>query len=159
MPIPGSTPFPHDEIERNLDGVESHDDAASRNEAFVMAADFVQIYLRWLLLGREDHPTERSDRPHDFARGVGKRAIASAWVVAPQLLQGQSLRAVARKLGVSKSELGRLSVAFGDHFCIHSRGQMQATIKRHRGQRPRTLAAVYRAKVMSPPAGSQERTK
>lgn len=152
MPISGSTPFPFDEIERSLDGASAED---VRDEAFAMASSILQIYLQWLLLGREDHPTERSDRPHDPVRVTGKRAFVLAWVVAPQLLQGQSLRAVARSLGMSKSELNRLSIAFSHRFGVYSRGQMQATVRRHRGQRPSTLAAVYRAKVMSPPAGSQ----
>lgn len=154
MPIQGSTPFPHDEVERNLGEAAEAD---VRSAAFAMGAEFVTLYLRWLLLGREDHPSERSDRPHDIARAIGKRAISSAWVVAPHLLGGQSLRAIARRFGMSKSELGRLSIAFGEHFCIHSRGQMQSTKCRKDG-RPRSLAAVYRSKVMSPPAG-QEKAK
>ena len=155
IPTGGCTSFPFDAIDRNLDGADEH----VRDAAFAMGAEFVTIYLRWLLLGSEDHPSERSDRPHDIARIVGKRAIASAWVVAPHLLNGESLRAIARKHRISKSQMNRLSIAFGNHFCIYSRAQSDTTIRKQRGKHARSLAAVYRSKVMSPPAGSTDKPK
>jgi hypothetical protein len=60
------------------------------------------------------------------AEYVGRRAIAFAWVMNPELFEGKSITAVANALGVSKQVLSRDSSTVSKKFGIENRGQAHA---------------------------------
>jgi hypothetical protein len=54
---------------------------------------------------------------------IGRRAIAFAWVMNPELFEGKSLTQLADVLGLDKQSLSKLSAAVTRKFGIHNRGQ------------------------------------
>lgn len=54
---------------------------------------------------------------------VGRRAIALAWVLRPEIFNGQSLSALAAQLGTKKMNLSRWTAEFSRVFHLRNRGQ------------------------------------
>lgn len=152
MPNPeGISPFPYDEIDKDLGEAAKAD---ARDAAFNMAAEFASVYLRWLILGPEGKSVRHRGTAQQIAAAIAKRAIVSAWVINPTLLRGQSLRAIAKGYGMSRTHLSEMAVAFGDQFGVHGRGQMPVYVRKGYSKRPQSVAKLYRTKIMSAPAGA-----
>lgn len=66
-----------------------------------------------------------SSHRHDaaFDLFVGRRTIGLAWVLFPELLEGQSLSKIAERLGVTRASLSRYTAQATRIFGVRSRGQ------------------------------------
>jgi len=60
------------------------------------------------------------------AQYIGRRAIALAWVMNPELFEGKSITEVAATLGLPKQILSKASAAASLKFGIQNRGQAHA---------------------------------
>ena len=54
---------------------------------------------------------------------IGRRAIALAWVMRPELFDGQSLTAISTSLGLHKVAMSIHSADFSKRFRVRNRGQ------------------------------------
>ncbi|MGN6556257.1 MAG: hypothetical protein ACTHLW_21305 [Verrucomicrobiota bacterium] len=77
---------------------------------YALLADVLREILTWLVKGKE-------------LKIVGKRAVALAWVVNPDLLDSKSMRSMARQLGLSRGVLCRETGEASRVFKIRNRAQ------------------------------------
>lgn len=67
-----------------------------------------------------------SSSRHDaaFDLFVGRRTIGLAWVMFPELFEGESLAVIAERLGVTRAALSRYTAQATRTFGVRSRGQV-----------------------------------
>lgn len=118
-----SEDFPYDEIDARLNQqARESDDAKVEARAREIASQLLGEYIVWLL--RRDIPNAQKGRPYCIKR-IGKRVIASAWVLRPDQFEGKSLRSIAKIPAVQsqRSQLSEYVLEFSDRFGFRGRGQ------------------------------------
>jgi hypothetical protein len=105
--------FDWDELYTCLGEATDHDEQIKQR----LAAGVREIF-QWVL------STNINNR--NAAEFVGRRAIAFAWVMNPELFEGKSITAVASALGLSKQILSKASSEASRKFGIENRGQAHA---------------------------------
>lgn len=81
---------------------------------FALMGTVLAEFMRWIVKGN------RLDL-------IGRRAVALAWVVNPELLEGESLRKLAKRVMCLPVRLHQLSGEASREFGVRNRGQAQAS--------------------------------
>lgn len=114
----GATEFPMDEVIRRLDG-ESDNMGSEQQQASdsteVDAAKAIQMLLQWVSKCKA-----RDSRAITY---VGKRAIAAAWVINPDLFGNAPGHMVAKSFGISCMKFSWMTAEFSRQFGIRNRFQ------------------------------------
>ena len=96
--------FPFHEVFADLDGERTPDGER--------AAEAMRQLMAWVVAGR---PTQTH---------ITARALAMAWIVRPDAVDGKSLNQVAKSVGISPDVMHRASADFSRTFGIRNRGQL-----------------------------------
>lgn len=81
-------------------------------------AEAVRQVFQWML--------SNNINKKNAAEFIGRRAVAFAWVMNPELFEGKSMTAVAASLGLPKQILSKASSEASREFGIQNRGQAHA---------------------------------
>ena len=129
-----TTDFPFAEIERALN--ESQEIAGPETRGELLSA--LRMFLERVVDIRSLHSSAAS-------RAVGRRIIALAWVVSPQMFSGISLSTLAARLEISKQCLSKYSAELSARFGIENAAQQRGRSGGHR----------KRLRKKDPPDGSE----
>ena len=102
--------FPYATVFADLDG-DQHSDP-------MRAAEALRQLLSWVV-SVKGHPDK-------MRRHVCARALAMAWTINPDMLNGQSLNGVARRFGISSDVMHRASSDFSKSFGVRNHAQSRA---------------------------------
>lgn len=102
--------FDYDAVDRALGSKVEEMDA----ESVAQLAKALTVILQWLCEVQLDKDSDRA---------MGRRAMAMAWVVNPNLFGGMSLSELAEVLGTHKMNLSRHASDFSRLFHVRNRGQ------------------------------------
>jgi len=105
--------FPMEAMIRHLDGEEDED--VKDDSSHVDAAEVIQMLLKWISASKA-----RDTRAIAF---VGKRAIAAAWVINPDLFGGAPGHMVAKSFGISHMKFSWMTAEFSREFGVRNRFQ------------------------------------
>ena len=110
---PATVPFPWEEVFDHLDSGKGREGRDREDLASALKA-----VIAWLVSSPVTSPRA--------IKVVGQRAIALAWVLDPQLLDGRSLSRIAKGLRISPDSLQRLSGEVSRRYQVRNRGQAHA---------------------------------
>ena len=82
----------------------------------------------WVLNNNNNNNINRGTLQH-----FGRRTVAFAWVMNPELFDGKSLTNLADSLGLDKQTLSKLSAAVTKRFGIQNRGQAHGWNRKAKG--------------------------
>jgi hypothetical protein len=103
--------FDYDEVDRLF----GNSDAEQRDEVIAMAAQVMAILFRWMT----DTPIRKNSDQY-----VGRRCLAAALVVNPDLFSGRSIAEISNLLGCTRATISKECSKFSKLFHIRSRGQV-----------------------------------
>ncbi len=100
--------FPFEEVFADLDGERTPDGER--------AAEAMRQLMAWVVAGQSPRTT--------LIVHIAARALAMAWIVRPDAVDGKSLNQVAKSAGISPDVMHRASADFSRTFGLRNRGQL-----------------------------------
>jgi hypothetical protein len=132
---PTASEFPYATVFAHLDGDKAED--------AMEAAEALRQLLTWVV-SIKGHPDKAR-------RHVCARALAMAWTINPDMLNGQSLNAVARRFGISSDVMHRASSDFSKVFGVRNRAQISRAWNWKPEPGPSPVAALSKPRSPKPP--------